>query len=398
MAPIEVTASPVPRRHDVDWLRVLAFSLVFLYHCGRFFDREWWHIKNSTTSPVVDALKGIVDLWGMALIFLVSGASIYFALRPGGAVRFLRDRASRLLVPLVLGILVLAPPQIYLTRLTHGEFDGSFLDFLPLYFRDWRIWNGNFAWSGVHLWYLEDLFLFTLVLVPLFVVLKGPSGRRFTEAFGRLSARPGAIFLWVLPLALLLVLADPFGIRGAELPVDLMRLALYWPFLVFGFLVFSNGGIQQAIVGHRNVALAIAVALTLAAPVFGSLPGLDSIFLLYALVMFLASLLSWSTLVAILGYGMRHLSVHLRVLSYANEAVLPFYVLHHPVILTVGYFVIPLSLPILAKYLIIAASAFGVTLGLYAFGVRPWGPVRWAFGLKPRKASPAAGLAAQPAA
>jgi glucan biosynthesis protein C len=398
MAPIEVTASPVPRRHDVDWLRVLAFSLVFLYHCGRFFDREWWHIKNSTTSPVVDALKGIVDLWGMALIFLISGASIYFALRPGGAVRFLRDRASRLLVPLVLGILVLAPPQIYLTRLTHGEFDGSLLDFLPVYFRDWRIWNGNFAWSGVHLWYLEDLFLFTLVLVPLFVVLKGPSGRRFTEALGHVSARRGAIFLWVLPLALLLVLADPFGIRGARLPVDLMRLALYWPFLVFGFLIFSNRRTQQAIIGQRNIALGIAVALTLAAPVFASLPGLDSIFLLYALVMFLASLLSWSTLVAILGYGMRHLGVHLRVLSYANEAVLPFYVLHHPVILTIGYFVIPLSLPILAKYLIIAASAFGATLGLYEFLIRPWGPVRRAFGLKPRGAPPAAVLAAQPAA
>jgi glucan biosynthesis protein C len=395
--PIDETAAPVERRHDVDWLRVLAFSLVFLYHCGRFFDRQWWHIKNSTTSPVADALKGIVDLWGMALIFLISGASIHFALRSGKAVRFLRDRASRLLVPLALGILVLAPPQIYLTRLTHGEFHGSFLDFLPVCFRDWRTWDGNFAWSGVHLWYLEDLFLFTLVLLPLFVALKGPLGRRFTEVLGRLSARPGAIFLWVLPLALLLILADPFGILRADLPVDLIRLIVYWPFLVFGFLVFSDGRIQRAIVGQRNIALVIAVGLTLAAPALGSLPGLDSIFLLYALAMFLASLLSWSTLVAILGYGMRHLGAHLRVLSYANEAVLPFYVLHHPVILTIGYFIIPLPLPILLKYLVIAASAFSVTLGLYELGIRPWGPVRWAFGLKPRKALPAE-LVAQPAA
>ncbi|MEJ2267062.1 MAG: acyltransferase family protein, partial [Anaerolineales bacterium] len=158
----------VQRRYDLDWLRVLAFMAVFFYHCGRFFDSSGWHIKNSTTSALVDTLKGIFDLWGMPLLFLISGASIFFALRSGGALRFLRARVLRLLVPLAFGILVLGPPQLYLERLTHGEFQGSFLEFLPLYYRDWRVFGGNFAWSGVHLWYLEYLFLFTLVLLPLF--------------------------------------------------------------------------------------------------------------------------------------------------------------------------------------------------------------------------------------
>src|SRR5512139_2836563 len=126
------------RRYDLDWLRVLAFAMVFVYHCSRFFDESDWHIKNATTSTLVDTLKGIIDLWGMPLIFLVSGASIYFALRPGKGLRFLKDRALRLLVPLALGILVLAPPQIYLERLTHGDFQGSLLEFLPLYFQDWH--------------------------------------------------------------------------------------------------------------------------------------------------------------------------------------------------------------------------------------------------------------------
>jgi len=202
----------VQRRFDLDWLRVLAFAAVFFYHCSRFFDESWWHIKNSTTSALVDALKAIFDLWGMPLIFVISGASIFFALRPGGAARFLRDRVWRLLVPLAFGILVLGPPQIYLTRLTHGEFQGNFLEFLPLYFRDLRIWGGNFAWSGVHLWYLEDLFLFTLVLLPLFAALKSQPGRRLTALISRLSARPGAIFLWALPFALLLILLDPSGL------------------------------------------------------------------------------------------------------------------------------------------------------------------------------------------
>jgi peptidoglycan/LPS O-acetylase OafA/YrhL len=388
----------VQRRHDIDWLRVTAFSAVFLYHCSRFFDSSWWNIKNSTSSPLVDVLKEIFDLWGMPLIFMISGASIFLALRPGGAGRFLRDRVLRLLVPLAFGIVVLAPPQVYLTRLTHGDFKGSFLEFLPRCFRDWHIWGGNFAWSGEHLWYLEDLFLLTLVLLPLFVALKGQQGRRFTDGLGRVSSHPGVIFLWALPLALHLIVLDPFNILRPPLPEDLSRVLWFPPFLIFGFLVFSNSQIQQAIIRQRRVAVALAAPLTLAAPAVGELAGPDSGFLFFALVMApLGSLLIWSSILAILGYGMRHLTANHRVLAYANEAVLPFYILHQPVVLIFGYFVIPLALPILAKYLIIASLAFGVTLGLYEFGIRRWNPLRRIFGLKARKmAEPPAHLVAQP--
>ena len=375
----------VPRRYDLDWLRVLAFSGVFLYHCSRFFDESYWNIKNATTSPLVDTLKGIFDLWGMPLIFMISGASIFLALRPGQAVRFLRDRFWRLLIPLAFGILVLAPPQVYLDRLTHGEFQGSFLEFLPLCFQDWHLWDGNFAWSGVHLWYLEDLFLFTLVLLPLFVLLKSQSGRQITEAIGRLSARPGVIFLWALPLGLQLILLDPSAITRPAFSEDINRLLFFPPFLVYGFLVFSNSQIQQVIMDQRRVALALAFVLTLVGVVLGDLEGPDVTFWLFALVMTLGGLLIWSTLLAVLGYGMHYLTSNRRLLSYANEAVLPMYILHQPVILILGYFIIPLSLPILVKYLIIAPSAFGITLGMYEFGIRRLNPVRRVFGLKPRK-------------
>src|SRR3990172_291923 len=386
----------VKRRYDLDWLRVLAFAAVFLYHCGRFFDGSWWHIKNSTTSPLVDTLKGIFDLWGMPLIFVISGASIFFALRPGGAARFLRDRVWRLLVPLAFGILVLAPPQIYLERLTHGEFQGSFLEFLPLYFQDWRTWGGNFAWSGGHLWYLEDLFLFTLVLLPLFAALKSPTGQRMTGFLARLSARPGAIFLWVLPGALLIILGDPYGLMGPAPTEDVARLFLS-AFVIYGFLVFSDLRIQQAIIRQRRIALVLALVLILALPAITGLLEEDPSFLIYALAMLLASVLVWSCLLAVLGYGMRYLTANHRLLAYANEGVLPFYIIHQPVILIIGYFIIPLPLSILAKYLIIAPLAFGITLGLYEFGIRRVNLVRRVFGLKPRKRDlPGAALSPQP--
>jgi surface polysaccharide O-acyltransferase-like enzyme len=98
-----------------------------------------------------------------------------------------------------------------------------------------------------------------------------------------------------------------------------------------------------------------------------------------------AMLLAWLYILAILGFGMRYLTANHPLLAYANEAVLPFYILHQPVILVLGYFVIPLALPIAVKYLIIVPLAFGISLGLYEYGVRRWNPVRRAFGLKARR-------------
>ena len=38
------------RCYYVDWLRVLAMLLIFLFHCARFFDHGGWHVKNATKS------------------------------------------------------------------------------------------------------------------------------------------------------------------------------------------------------------------------------------------------------------------------------------------------------------------------------------------------------------
>jgi glucan biosynthesis protein C len=386
---------PVNRRYDLDWMRVLAFSGVFFYHCSRFFNSADWHLKNSTTSPLVDIFTNIFDLWGMPLIFAISGASIFFALRPNAAVRFLRERLLRLLVPLVIGILLLAPPQIYLDRLTHGKFEGSFIEFIPQFFLP-----ANFAWTGVHLWYLEYLFAFTLALAPLFIWLKRPAGLKVIRYLSDFSSHTGILFLWAVPIALVAMALDPFGLMKPSPSEALVRLFMFPLPLIYGYLIFANDRIQQAIIRLRRTSLIIALVSSLVAPLISigitdwgwkiSLP-------VFALIMTLCSLLIWSYLLTAFGYGMLYLNFNKPLLSYANEAVLPIYILHQPVILMLGSFIIPLHLPILAKYLIITPLALSISLGFYEYGVRRVNLLRRAFGLKPLKGETSAiKIAAQP--
>ncbi len=97
----------------------------------------------------------------------------------------------------------------------------------------------------------------------------------------------------------------------------------------------------------------------------------------------LFGLCSWCWVVAILGFGMRHLNFNTRFLQYANEAVLPFYVLHQTVLLAVGYFVVRWQIPDVLKFVIIAAGSFAIILALYEFLIRRFNLLRFLFGMKP---------------
>jgi len=366
----------VQRRFDLDWLRVLAILTVFIYHTTRFFNSEWWLVKNPTSYLVVDVLETVLANWIMALMFAMSGASLFYALGKGSVGKFIKDKVLRLVVPLVtMGMVIFGAWQIYLGRLSHGEFSGSFIEFIPSYFQP-----NNFSWTGAHLWYLEMLFIFCLIFLPLFLWLKRGSGQHVLSKLGNVLASPGAIYLLVLPTILSLILTDGDSFLG-NTEWGGGSILTHATFFLSGFLIISHEGLQKNIQRFRWLSLAFVVLLLV------TLFGLLLIFepasgtLLYALGRTLWGLWSWSWVLAILGFGMKHLN-NKPVLSYANEAVLPFYILHQPVLLSVGYFVVQWAIPAALKFVAIDISSFVIIMVLYEFVVRRVNHLRFLFGMK----------------
>ena len=93
-------------------------------------------------------------------------------------------------------------------------------------------------------------------------------------------------------------------------------------------------------------------------------------------------MLCWAFLIAICGFASRHLRFSNGFLKYANEAVLPFYILHQTIILTVGYYVLRLDTSLWIEYLIIATISFIVIMALYELLIRRINLFRFLFGLK----------------
>ncbi len=123
------------RYYDIDWLRVIGMLLIFSFHNARFFNEEDWHVKNFQLDFGMSVYVAVLNQFIMPLFFILSAIAIYYALKRRPGTEFMRERVSRLLVPLIFGIFTHIPFQVYIERVTHGDFTGTFWQFHPALLR-----------------------------------------------------------------------------------------------------------------------------------------------------------------------------------------------------------------------------------------------------------------------
>ena len=385
------------RRYDLDWLRTIAMLAVFVFHCTRFFDTEGWHVKNAQQSEVLFILvRGLFWPWMMELFFLLSGAGSWYALQSRTAASYLFERVKRLLVPLyTVGLFVLLTPQFYFELVTNGGFSGTVREMIPRYFAGFHLphitpWPETLLpipFAG-HLWFLQYLFLISVMTLPLLLYLNSGWGQRWVKRLAGLCDRRGGIFLFVIPLALALI-----GLRrlfeGQGRWADFLWYAIYF---VMGNVMVADKRFTRAFKRHQRVCLGLWIIGFFGGGAFFVLvlgydpsAGHESSALIYVLFQIVWSLASWSAVVFVLSLGARHLNFNHKILAYGNEAVLPFYLFHQTIILIVGFFVIRWNIGILPKLLIVTAISFPFILVLYELLVKPFSAVRFVFGMRPRK-------------
>ena len=125
-----VSQSSIPGRYDfLDWLRVIAIFVLLFFHTGMMFVGWGWHIENNEVLTELRVPMDISHRLRMPLLFLIAGAGMWFALgnRHGGGL--IKERTVRLLIPVLAGMLLIVPPQIYFERLFRGQWDGGYLSF-----------------------------------------------------------------------------------------------------------------------------------------------------------------------------------------------------------------------------------------------------------------------------
>ena len=350
----------------VDWLRALAMVGVFAIHvCEVFNPWDEWHISNAERSRVLGEIAVLMAPWIMPLFILLAGLSAWYSLSHRSNAKYVAQRVSRVLVPLVVGTLLLVPPQVYLERRLRGQFRGSFLAFLPHFF-DGIYPRGNFSWH--HLWFLAHLFAYSIVALPLFRYLRSENGRQWLARVVRFSGGRFGLLWLALPLILERQLLWGLAPERHMLTSDWSNHALLFVAYVYGYVLAAQPGLGRAIDAQWRRALALA-GVTTAVLVIGTwtdvLPGelpppYSGVYLTFWT---LYAVGAWAWMVAVLGMGRRWLTRETAALGYAREVGYGLYVVHQPIIVGVAFVVVQQRAGVAVKFAeLLVLSVVGTVL------------------------------------
>jgi glucans biosynthesis protein C len=384
--------SPGVRLHYIDWLRVLAVLLLFPFHTLRVFNADDpFYVKAAHQSTAVSYLLNFISVWHMPLLFLLAGASTWFALRKRSSRQYLNERLLRLGVPLLFGFLVLIPPQTWYGGRFNSGYTGSYWHYLVSGdFLKWNVRDGGDyygGWGIGHLWFIMILLIIAALALPLLAWGRGERGGALLRSVSRRLAHPAG---WLLAAALLFVadaLPDPTG----------LRLFYYLVFFVLGYLAMCDPAFMKGALRYRLPALLLGVALAVWWVLSGSLrDSLPDPSAALAGLNLLGMLASWTVVVGLLGYGRRYLDRRSAALAYLSEASYPVYVIHQTVIVVAAFSIVGLAAAEPLQWLTLLVVSVAVTFGIYEL-VRRTNVTRVLFGMRARRAAAGPAAAPQPA-
>jgi glucan biosynthesis protein C len=199
-----------------------------------------------------------------------------------------------------------------------------------------------------------------------------------------LSEKRGGILLFVIPLAMVQFILEPIFPKEHDWGDFILQMC----FFIVGYVLYADPRFIRAI--RRDwwllLTLGMVIVLGLLGMYMAELPVLAWSETPYTLEFYF--IFSVVTCVAVcftltmLFVGMRFLNFTNKWLRYAQEAVLPFFILHQLVIVVLAFFVVQWEASIAVKLPIVVLGSFVISLGLYEALIRRIGPVRALFGMK----------------
>jgi peptidoglycan/LPS O-acetylase OafA/YrhL len=356
-------------RYDfLDWLRVSAIFVLLFYHTGMLFVGWDFHIQNAQVIEGLERPMDIAHRLRMPLLFVIAGAGMWYASKRRTAGGLMKERSIRLLVPLVAGMFIIVPPQVYVERLFRGQWEGGFLSFYAervLQFVPYP--QGDFSWH--HLWFIVYLFVYVPILLPLLAFAKR-----------RASLRPGLwLYALAFPLGLNEALLKPIYPETHALIGDWYVFLHYLLLTAYGVLLASMRESWDWLARHCHRTLLVSVFVT------ASILGLIEVGIVYrdtAADSFLANLFTWCWLLTFLGYGRRYLSIDNGALRWARDASYPIYILHQTVMLVVAYWVIAQPYSAWTKFVMVLIGTIVVSTCIYEVA-RRFTFTRAMLGMKP---------------
>ena len=380
----------------LDWLRFLVVLSLAPFHAALSFTGQGGayvydpavrdailHGTYPSGGPyALRLLVMFLDNWFMHLLFFISGIGVAAALQKRNPRAFIHERANRLLLPTLFGLLTVMPAQAWLKALNFGRFNGNFISFYPHFFSGIRTSTaspGNFDWG--HLWFLVYLYVFCVIGLPLFIRAK-----EFPLlSNGRLSSWfsiGGRILFPALWIGTLETAFRPGWPGFQNLINDWANFTVYFSFFIFGYVAGLDRMLLEAIEKRKTIALSAGITLfVVRIEMLGMLHVSEGYSPLNMAAQFIRGLAAFCFVLAAIGFGKRYLNRGGKALALARDESFPLYIMHYLPVSAVTLLLIGSPLPVMARWTI-AVIASLAAVAVFTEIARRIPPLRSLFGIR----------------
>ena len=343
------------RRYDIDWLRVIAIGLLLIYHIGIGFQPWGVFIQFIQSDEPLTSLwipMSMMNIWRIPLLFFVSGMGVCFAMRKRSWKQLLLERTRRIFVPLLFGIIFIVPAHVllwqkyYSQELTYAPFPG-------------------------HLWFLGNIFIYVLLLSPLFFYLKRNENGKIQRGLLYLFGNPLGMLMISATFVLEVVLMKPeiYEMYALTLHGFLLGMLAF----LFGFIaVYTGNAFWQTVRKWRWLLFSIALILFL---------GRVIVFDLQAPV-YLLPVESCCWIFSVFGFAYKYLNRPGRTLNYLSKGAYPIYIIHMVFLYLGSFWIMPLNIPTILQFILIVIFTFTGCFMFYELVIRRIRFLRPLFGMK----------------
>ena len=290
------------RRHDIDWLRVIAIAILIVYHSVVSFQTWAWTIAFIQSEQSLEWLwipMELVNIWRIPLLFFVSGMGVCFAMRRRDWRALYFDRLKRIFLPFVFGSLVIVPLHFVVYQ--------SYTDQATAY------------WPSMgHLWFLGNIMVYVILCLPVFHYFQKSPENALINLLKRLLKSPLGLAIIAAPFIVEALVISPeyFSMYAGTLHGFFIGLLAFF----FGFCFVSIGNTFFKLANKHKFWLFLIALMLYFVRLF--------VFGFEDVPVWLISIESMLWLYAVFGYAYGCLNQSSALLSYLSPAVYPIYIVH----------------------------------------------------------------------
>lgn len=351
--------TPSERRYDIDWLRVITIGLLLIYHIAIIFQPWGIFIQFIQSEQSLEGLwipMAMLNIWRIPLLFFVSGMGVCFAIRKRDWKQLFAERSKRIFLPFLFGMFFIVPLHVLIWQ----NYYQQDLNYLP---------------NPSHLWFLANIFIYVLLLSPVFYYLKKNEDAKIMQVFRKMMKSPFGLLLVIIPFVLeaIIMNPDPFEMYAMTWHGFFLGLLAFF----FGFcFVLSGASFWLNVLKWRWLFLSLALGLYLLRLFTFELKTPN----------FLLAIESNICIFAVFGFAYKYLNKPSKALNYLSQAAYPIYILHMVFMFWGSVLIVPLEIPVLAKFLLVVVFTSVGCFALYELVIKRTAFLRPLFGLKNIKA------------